>query len=132
MGRHDRAHLRDGDSADGDHGILVRRHRHADIEWADDFRVEMEERREEKDALRDARQEEELERENALAIERQKRRQERLQSRRKSRRPPRKRPMKEEKTAHSGTEEIRQAFEAGTTEDAPQRRKRLGGRTSRR
>ena len=48
-------------------------------EWADDFRVEMRERREEKDALRDARQEEELERENALAIERQKRRQERLQ-----------------------------------------------------
>ena len=48
-------------------------------EWVDDFRVDMKERREEKDALRDARQEEELERENALAIERQKRRQERLQ-----------------------------------------------------
>ena len=48
-------------------------------EWIDDFRVDMQERREEKDALRDARQEEELERENALAIERQKRRQERLQ-----------------------------------------------------
>ena len=42
-------------------------------EWIDDFRVDMQERREEKDALRDARQEEELERENALAIERQKR-----------------------------------------------------------
>ena len=48
-------------------------------EWIDDFRVERQERREEQEALRDARQEEELEHENALAIERQKRRQERLQ-----------------------------------------------------
>ena len=48
-------------------------------ELLDDLRVEWQERREEKSALRDARQEEELERENALALERQKRRQARMQ-----------------------------------------------------
>ena len=48
-------------------------------ELLDDLRVEWQERREEKSALRDARQEEELERENALALERQKRRQTRMQ-----------------------------------------------------
>ena len=48
-------------------------------ELLDDLRVEWQERREEKSALRDARQEEELERENALALERQKRKQARMQ-----------------------------------------------------
>ena len=48
-------------------------------ELLDDLRVDWQERREEKSALRDARQEEELERENALALERQKRRQARMQ-----------------------------------------------------
>ena len=88
-------------------------------EWADDFRVEMRERREEKDALRDARQEEELERENALAIERQKRRQERLQKQ-KEEQEAAAREAEEREKQRRRDEEIRQALEAETTEDAPQ------------
>lgn len=88
-------------------------------EWADDFRVEMRERREEKDALRDARQEEELERENALAIERQKRRQERLQKQKEEQEAAAREADEREKQRRRD-EEIRQALEAETTEDAPQ------------
>ena len=88
-------------------------------EWADDFRVEMRERREEKDALRDARQEEELERENALAIERQKRRQERLQKQKQEQEAAAREADEREKQRRRD-EEIRQALEAETTEDAPQ------------
>lgn len=88
-------------------------------EWADDFRVEMRERREEKDALRDARQEEELERENALAIERQKRRQERLQKQKEEQEDAAREADEREKQRRRD-EEIRQALEAETTEDAPQ------------
>ena len=87
-------------------------------EWADDFRVEMRERREEKDALRDARQEEELERENALAIERQKRRQERLQKQKEEQEAAAREADEREKQRRRD-EEIRQALEAETTEDAP-------------
>ena len=88
-------------------------------EWADDFRVEMRERRDEKDALRDARQEEELERENALAIERQKRRQERLQKQKEEQEAAAREADEREKQRRRD-EEIRQALEAETTEDAPQ------------
>ena len=88
-------------------------------EWADDFRVEMRERREEKDALRDARQEEELERENALAVERQKRRQERLQKQKEEQEAAAREADEREKQRRRD-EEIRQALEAETTEDAPQ------------
>ena len=88
-------------------------------EWADDFRVEMRERREEKDALRDARQEEELERENALAIERQKRRQERMQKQKEEQEAAAREADEREKQRRRD-EEIRQALEAETTEDAPQ------------
>ncbi len=88
-------------------------------EWADDFRVEMRERREEKDALRDARQEEELERENALAVERQKRRQERLQKQKEEQEAAAREADEREKQRRRD-EEIRQAFETETTEDAPQ------------
>ena len=88
-------------------------------EWADDFRVEMRERREEKDALRDARQEEELERENALAIERQKRRQERLQKQKEEQEAAAREADEREKQRRRD-EEIRQALEAETTEDAAQ------------
>lgn len=88
-------------------------------EWADDFRVEMRERREEKDALRDARQEEELERENALAIERQKRRQERLQKQKEEQEAAARETDEREKQRRRD-EEIRQALEAKPTEDAPQ------------
>ena len=88
-------------------------------EWADDFRVEMRERREEKDALRDVRQEEELERENALAIERQKRRQERLQKQKEEQEAAAREADEREKQRRRD-EEIRQALEAETTEDAPQ------------
>ena len=88
-------------------------------EWADDFRVEMRERREEKDALRDARQEEELERENALAIERQKRRQERLQKQKEEQEAAAREADEREKQRRRD-EEIRQALETETTEDAPQ------------
>ena len=84
-------------------------------EWADDFRVEMRERREEKDA----RQEEELERENALAIERQKRRQERLQKQKEEQEAAAREADEREKQRRRD-EEIRQALEAETTEDAPQ------------
>ena len=91
-------------------------------EWADDFRVEMRERREEKDALRDARQEEELERENALAIERQKRRQERLQKQKEEQEAAAREADEREKQRRRD-EEIRQAFETETTEDAPQTNK---------
>ena len=93
-------------------------------EWADDFRVEMRERREEKDALRDARQEEELERENALAIERQKRRQERLQKQKEEQEAAAREADEREKQRRRD-EEIRQALEAETTEDAPQTDKTL-------
>ena len=88
-------------------------------EWADDFRVEMRERREEKDALRDARQEEELERENALAIERQKRRQERLQKQKEEQEAAAREADEREKQRRRD-EEIRQALETKPTEDAPQ------------
>ena len=88
-------------------------------EWADDFRVEMRERREEKDALRDARQEEELERENALAVERQKRRQERLQKQKEEQEAAAREADEREKQRRRD-EEIRQALETETTEDAPQ------------
>lgn len=88
-------------------------------EWVDDFRVEMRERREEKDALRDARQEEELERENALAIERQKRRQERMQKQKEEQEAAAREADEREKQRRRD-EEIRQALEAETTEDAPQ------------
>ena len=88
-------------------------------EWADDFRMEMRERREEKDALRDARQEEELERENALAVERQKRRQERLQKQKEEQEAAAREADEREKQRRRD-EEIRQALEAETTEDAPQ------------
>ena len=88
-------------------------------EWADDFRVEMRERREEKDALRDARQEEELERENALAIERQKRRQERMQKQKEEQEAAAREADEREKQRRRD-EEIRQALETETTEDAPQ------------
>ena len=88
-------------------------------EWADDLRVEMRERREEKDALRDARQEEELERENALAIERQKRRQERMQKQKEEQEAAAREADEREKQRRRD-EEIRQALEAETTEDAPQ------------
>ena len=88
-------------------------------EWADDFRVEMRERREEKGALRDARQEEELERENALAIERQKRRQERMQKQKEEQEAAAREADEREKQRRRD-EEIRQALEAETTEDAPQ------------
>lgn len=88
-------------------------------EWADDFRVEMRERREEKDALRDARQEEELERENALAIERQKRRQERLKKQKEEQEAAAREADEREKQRRRD-EEIRQALETETTEDAPQ------------
>ena len=88
-------------------------------EWADDFRVEMRERREEKDALRDARQEEELERENALAIERQKRRQERMQKQKEEQEAAAREADEREKQRRRD-EEIRQALEAETTEEAPQ------------
>ena len=88
-------------------------------EWADDFRVEMRERREEKDALRDARQEEELERENALAIERQKRRQERMQKQKEEQEAAAREADEREKQRRRD-EEIRQALEAETTEDALQ------------
>ena len=91
-------------------------------EWADDFRVEMRERREEKDALRDARQEEELERENALAVERQKRRQERLQKQKEEQEAAAREADEREKQRRRD-EEIRQAFETETTEDAPQTNK---------
>ena len=84
-------------------------------EWADDFRVEMRERREEKDA----RQEEELERENALAVERQKRRQERLQKQKEEQEAAAREADEREKQRRRD-EEIRQALEAETTEDAPQ------------
>ena len=86
-------------------------------EWADDFRVEMRERREEKDALRDARQEEELERENALAIERQKRRQERLQKQKEEQEAAAREADEREKQRRRD-EEIRQALETKPTEDA--------------
>ncbi len=82
-------------------------------EWVDDFRVEMQERREEKDALRDARQEEELERENALAIERQKRRQERLQKQKEEQEAAAKEAAKGK--APTADEEIRPALEAEDT-----------------
>ncbi len=85
-------------------------------EWVDDFRVDMKERREEKDALRDARQEEELERENALAIERQKRRQERLQKQ-KEEQETAAREAEEKEKQRQRDEEIRKAFEP---EEAPQ------------
>ena len=88
-------------------------------EWADDLRVEMRERREEKDALRDARQEEELERENALAVARQKRRQERLQKQKEEQEAAAREADEREKQRRRD-EEIRQALEAETTEDAPQ------------
>ena len=88
-------------------------------EWADDFRVEMRERRDEKDALRDARQEEELERENALAIERQKRRQERLQKQKEEQEAAAREADEREKQRRRD-EEIRQALETKPTEDAPQ------------
>lgn len=88
-------------------------------EWADDFRVEMRERREEKDALRDARQEEELERENALAIERQKRRQERLQKQKEEQEAAAREADEREKQRRRD-EEIRQALETKPTEDVPQ------------
>ena len=88
-------------------------------EWADDFRVEMRERREEKDALRDARQEEELEHENALAVERQKRRQERMQKQKEEQEAAAREADEREKQRRRD-EEIRQALEAETTEDAPQ------------
>lgn len=51
-------------------------------EWADDFRSTMRERREEKNALRSAREEEELEREDVRALERQKKRMARAQAER--------------------------------------------------
>ena len=79
-------------------------------EWIDDFRVDMQERREEKDALRDARQEEELERENALAIERQKRRQERLQKQKEEQEAAAKEAAEQEKRRQQ-EEEMRRAFE---------------------
>ena len=88
-------------------------------EWVDDFRVEMKERREEKDALRDARQEEELERENALAIERQKRRQERLQKQ-KEEQEAAAREAEETEKQRQRDEEIRKAFETEEPEEAPQ------------
>ena len=88
-------------------------------EWVDDFRVDMKERREEKDALRDARQEEELERENALAIERQKRRQERLQKQ-KEEQEAAAREAEEKEKQRQRDEEIRKAFETEEPEEAPQ------------
>ena len=88
-------------------------------EWADDFRVEMRERREEKDALRDARQEEELERENALAIERQKRRQERLQKQ-KEEQEAAAREADERKNSAGGTKRSVRRLKRRATEDAPQ------------
>ena len=88
-------------------------------EWVDDFRVDMKERREEKDALRDARQEEELERENALAIERQKRRQERLQKQ-KEEQEAAAREAEEKEKQRQRDEEIRKAFETEESEEAPQ------------
>ncbi len=51
-------------------------------EWADDFRSTLRERREEKQALRSAREEEELEREDERALERQKKRMARAQAER--------------------------------------------------
>ena len=77
-------------------------------EWADDFRVEMRERREEKDALRDARQEEELERENALPSSGRSAGRSARKSRRKSRNAARE---ADERKQRRRDEEIRQALE---------------------
>ncbi len=88
-------------------------------EWIDDFRVERQERREEQNALRDARQEEELERENALAIERQKRRQERMQKQ-KEEQEAAAREAEEREKERQRDEEIRKALEPkDEPEEAP-------------
>ena len=88
-------------------------------EWMDDFRVERQERREEQDALREARQEEELERENALAIERQKRRQERLQKQKEEQETAEREAQAREKERQRD-EEIRKALEPkDEPEEAP-------------
>ena len=100
-------------------------------EWIDDFRVDMQERREEKDALRDARQEEELERENALAIERQKRRRNACKSRRKSRKPQRKR-RRNRKSADSRKKRCAGRLSRKSRIRPPNRRKPHGARKNRR